>query len=160
MTADLRGHTPGWPEDLGELPAAPARRSPRHCRAGFTAGGWQGTEVITVPDEDDPRRFTREYPLGPVFAHTVGYTSPIVGDGGLAVHLRQRRPLGARQVQEHREVLCGGLLRALPLHASRGQNYLPADVLARHRVDPQAILSGQTSPQLLNALKELRDERR
>ncbi|NLT55951.1 MAG: hypothetical protein GXX79_15650 [Actinomycetales bacterium] len=54
MTADLRGHTPGWPEDLGELPAAPARRSPRHCRAGFTAGGWQGTEVITVPDEDDP----------------------------------------------------------------------------------------------------------
>lgn len=53
-----------------------------------------------------------------------------------------------------------GLLRALPLHASRGQNYLPADVLARHRVDPQAILSGQTSPQLLNALKELRENAR
>ncbi len=53
-----------------------------------------------------------------------------------------------------------GLLRALPLHASRGQIYLPADVLVRHRVDPQTILDGRTSPQLLNALKELREKAR
>ena len=53
-----------------------------------------------------------------------------------------------------------GLLRALPLHASRGQIYLPADVLIRHRVDPQTILDGRTSSQLLNALKELREKAR
>lgn len=53
-----------------------------------------------------------------------------------------------------------GLLRALPLHASRGQIYLPADLLASHRVDPQTILSGVTSPELLNALTELRAKAR
>jgi len=53
-----------------------------------------------------------------------------------------------------------GLLRAVPLHASRGQIYLPADVLARHQVDPQTVLGGHTSPQLLNALKELREKAR
>lgn len=53
-----------------------------------------------------------------------------------------------------------GLLRALPLHASRGQIYLPADVLMRHRLDPQTILDGRTSPQLLNVLQELREKAR
>jgi phytoene synthase len=53
-----------------------------------------------------------------------------------------------------------GLLRTLPLHASRGQIYLPADVLGRHAVDPQTILSGTSSPELLNALKELRAKAR
>jgi phytoene synthase len=53
-----------------------------------------------------------------------------------------------------------GLLRTVPLHASRGQIYLPADVLARHRVDPQTILGGATTPELLNALNELRQKAR
>jgi phytoene synthase len=48
----------------------------------------------------------------------------------------------------------------VPLHASRGQIYLPADVLARHRVDPQTILGGDTTPKLLNALNELRQKAR
>ncbi len=53
-----------------------------------------------------------------------------------------------------------GLLRAIPMHASRGQIYVPADLLLRHQVAPESLLNGETSPQLLNALKELRDKAR
>src|SRR5215471_8048618 len=38
-----------------------------------------------------------------------------------------------------------GLLRAFALHASRGQIYLPADVLARHGADVSDILAGRTT---------------
>lgn len=37
----------------------------------------------SVPDPSDPRRFVREYPLGPLFAQPVGYTSRLVGNAGL-----------------------------------------------------------------------------
>lgn len=36
-----------------------------------------------------------------------------------------------------------GLLRALPWHASRGQVYVPQDVLERHGVSPRQIVEGQ-----------------
>jgi len=53
-----------------------------------------------------------------------------------------------------------GLLRALPSHASQGRIYLPADVLARHHVDREAILDGRSTPALLDALAELREKAR
>lgn len=49
-----------------------------------------------------------------------------------------------------------GLMRSLPWHAARGQLYLPKDLLERHGADPQAILKGETTPELLAALSELR----
>jgi phytoene synthase len=49
-----------------------------------------------------------------------------------------------------------GLLRAVALHASRGQLYLPADVLDRHGARPFDILAGRTTPALRAALAELR----
>ena len=49
-----------------------------------------------------------------------------------------------------------GLLRAFALHASRGQIYLPADVLARHGADVSDILAGRTTDALRAALAELR----
>jgi phytoene synthase len=49
-----------------------------------------------------------------------------------------------------------GLLRAVALHASRGQIYLPADVLARHGVDVSDILAGRTTDALRAALAQLR----
>jgi phytoene synthase len=48
------------------------------------------------------------------------------------------------------------LLRALPLHAARGQVYVPADLLARHGADRQDIASGAATPALRAALAELR----
>lgn len=49
-----------------------------------------------------------------------------------------------------------GLMRALPRHASRGQSYLPSDLLDIHGVDRATVFSGQSSPALTAALAELR----
>jgi len=49
-----------------------------------------------------------------------------------------------------------GLLRALPIHSARGQCYLPADGMARHRVDRADLHAGKTSPGLQNLLADLR----
>lgn len=49
-----------------------------------------------------------------------------------------------------------GLMRALPWHAARQQMYLPKDLLERHAVDPQKVFRGEATPELSNALKELR----
>src|ERR1051326_5756013 len=49
-----------------------------------------------------------------------------------------------------------GLLRAFALHASRGQLYLPADVLARHGISASDIVAGRTADALRAALAELR----
>jgi 15-cis-phytoene synthase len=49
-----------------------------------------------------------------------------------------------------------GLLRSFALHASRGQLYLPADLLARHGVASSDIFAGRTTDALRTALAELR----
>jgi phytoene synthase len=49
-----------------------------------------------------------------------------------------------------------GLLRAFPFHASRGQIFLPGDLLARHGVEPVDILAGRATPALGAALAEVR----
>jgi len=50
-----------------------------------------------------------------------------------------------------------GLLRAFPLHAARGQLYVPLELLERHRVEPQEIFAGRSSAGLQAALAELRN---
>ncbi|MTW16158.1 phytoene/squalene synthase family protein [Rhodoplanes serenus] len=47
------------------------------------------------------------------------------------------------------------LLQAMPAHAARGQVYLPADLLARHGVDPADIVERRASPGLRAALADL-----
>jgi phytoene synthase len=49
-----------------------------------------------------------------------------------------------------------GLLRTFALHASRGQLYLPADVLDRHGAQASDIMAGRPTPALRAALAELR----
>jgi 15-cis-phytoene synthase len=49
-----------------------------------------------------------------------------------------------------------GLLRALPFHASRGQIFLPVDVMARHGVRRDWVLAGRADDGLLSALAEMR----
>lgn len=53
-----------------------------------------------------------------------------------------------------------GLMRSLPIHAARGQCFLPLDVLARHGLDREAAVSGQASPALAAVLRELNDAAR
>ncbi len=53
-----------------------------------------------------------------------------------------------------------GLLYAFPVHAARGQCYLPADILHRHGIQ-QADLNGrETSPALRATMADLRDTAR
>ncbi len=75
-----------------------------------------------------------------------------------ALVLADGRDLSSPEVVEQAGLAWGltGLLRALPFHASRGQIFLPADLLDAHHVDRQALLTGRTTPELLNALAELR----
>jgi len=53
-----------------------------------------------------------------------------------------------------------GLMRALPQHAAQGQLFLPTELLARHGVRRDDVLSGRTSEGLAAALKELRGHAR
>lgn len=53
-----------------------------------------------------------------------------------------------------------GLMRALPRHAAQGQLFLPTELLARHGVRRDDMLSGRSSPALAAALKELRGHAR
>jgi len=49
-----------------------------------------------------------------------------------------------------------GLMRALPFHASRGQLFLPVDLLAAHGGDPADVLAGRPTPALRATLAALR----
>jgi 15-cis-phytoene synthase len=49
-----------------------------------------------------------------------------------------------------------GLLRAFPLHAARGQLYLPFELLQRHGAKPEDMFAGRATPELVAALAELR----
>jgi 15-cis-phytoene synthase len=63
--------------------------------------------------------------------------SPAVREGGLAYAIT-------------------GLLRAFPLHAARGQLYVPLDILERHGAKPEDIFAGRASPEVSAALAALR----
>lgn len=67
----------------------------------------------------------------------VGRAGDLSGHGGVAIAL-------------------AGLMRAFPIHAARGQCYLPLDVLARHGIGRDEAVSGNVTPGLLAALAELR----
>ncbi len=53
-----------------------------------------------------------------------------------------------------------GLMRALPVHASGGRVYLPADMLVSHGTSPEAVLAGSATRGLRDLLAELRDRAR
>lgn len=66
-----------------------------------------------------------------------GRTADAAGHGGVAIAVT-------------------GLMRAFPIHAARGQCYLPLDVLARHGLDRDAAVSGKDTPALRAAFADLR----
>ncbi|MGC1579743.1 MAG: phytoene/squalene synthase family protein [Beijerinckiaceae bacterium] len=53
-----------------------------------------------------------------------------------------------------------GLIRAFPLHAARGQVFLPSEVLRRHGSSLEEALSGRATPARLASLAEWRREAR
>jgi 15-cis-phytoene synthase len=53
-----------------------------------------------------------------------------------------------------------GLLKAFPVHAARGQLFVPLEVLERHGAGRQDVAGGRATPQLRAALTELRQRAR
>src|SRR5262245_26427617 len=53
-----------------------------------------------------------------------------------------------------------GLLKAFPVHAARGQLFVPLEVLERHGASRQDVAGGRATPQLRAALAELRQRAR
>lgn len=67
----------------------------------------------------------------------VGRSGDLAGHGGVAIAMT-------------------GLMRAFPIHAARGQCYIPLDLLARHDAGREEAVSGTVTPGLLAALADLR----
>jgi phytoene synthase len=49
-----------------------------------------------------------------------------------------------------------GLLRAFPLHAARGQLYVPLEIIDRHGVKPEDVFAGRASTEISAVLAEMR----
>lgn len=49
-----------------------------------------------------------------------------------------------------------GLLRTFPVHAARGQLYVPLELLERHGAPAQDILAGRATPEIIATLADLR----
>jgi phytoene synthase len=69
-------------------------------------------------------------------------------------------PDGAREASNHAALAYGltGLMRALPYHATKGQIFLPAELLAKHGLHPQILLDGNDNQDLRAALRDLRQQ--
>ncbi len=95
------------------------------------------------------------------------YDDPMSGMAALEAYLEAAEGVlfslaaeGASSEAVRRAALASGLawvLELLPLHASRGQCFLPADVLRRHGADLDMVLSGQASEELRKVLDDLRE---
>jgi phytoene synthase len=79
-----------------------------------------------------------------------------------AIVLAGGRDAGVAEAAGHAGVAYAitGLLRALPLHARRGQQYLPRDLMERHGADAAAMFAGQTTEGLRSVLADLRTRAR
>jgi 15-cis-phytoene synthase len=78
---------------------------------------------------------------------------------GLATHiLNGGRDAGIDALARHAGLAHAitGLLKAFPVHAARGQLYVPLDVLARHGAGRSDVASGKATAPLRAALAELR----
>ena len=64
--------------------------------------------------------------------------------------------LGETAIHAGKAYAITGLLRAFPLHAARGQVYIPRDVLDRHGVSREEIVAGKATDALRAALAEIR----
>ena len=78
---------------------------------------------------------------------------------GQTAHVLGGNQNAITDVADHASIACAitGLLRLFSRHASRGQIYVPADVLDRHGARAEDILAGHSTPALLVTLKEFRD---
>ncbi|WP_457094088.1 phytoene/squalene synthase family protein [Microvirga sp. P5_D2] len=75
-----------------------------------------------------------------------------------SIILNDGKDLGTADAAGHAGVAYAitGLLRAFPIHARQGQLYVPTDLLARHGVVRDDVVTGRGGPGLKGALADLR----
>jgi peptidoglycan glycosyltransferase len=140
------------------------KTDPRNPRPALTERGKERGLIVTTDgvvvarsvEDPENREFLREYPLGEVFAHTVGYSSFLVGSTGLeaaySAQLRSRRDL---TISDLIAVILGGDLRPKSLEMTvDSQLQLAAmEILGNQRgaiiaLDPRtgAVLASVSTP--------------
>jgi phytoene synthase len=107
-------------------------------------------EARTFDLYDDPMR---SVPDLDVYARD---TSSAVIELAVAILCGSEQDLGETAVHAGIAYAIAGLLRAFPIHAARGQLYIPADLLERHAVRREDIFAGKASEGLQAALAEMR----
>ena len=136
-----RGH-PVAAALLATLRALPAA-------AGAARGAGRGAPVRSLRRADGDARGARRLCAGrSVQPDRAGRANSRAG--GEPEYRRARPP------RRSRPCALPGLLKAFPVHAARGQLYVPLDILQRHGADRDDVPSGQATPQLRAALAELR----
>jgi phytoene synthase len=105
--------------------------------------------VFDLYDDAMPTVNDLEGYAGETSSSLIRLSSLILAEGGAA---------GSPDAAGHAGVAYAivGLLRAFPWHARRGQVYVPLDLLARHGVVRDDIVTGRGGPGLLSALADLR----
>jgi 15-cis-phytoene synthase len=87
-------------------------------------------------------------------------TSSVVIELASAILCGNEPDLGQTATHAGIAYAIAGLLRAFPVHAARGQLYLPCDLLERHGIVRQDIYAGRATAGLLAALSEMRQQAR
>ena len=101
--------------------------------------------MATVADFDDHGRATS--------AALLALSAQILGAGG-------GPGLGELTFHAGLAHATAGLLQALPVHAARGQLYLPVEALDRHGARREDIAAARATPELLAAMAEMRRKAR
>ena len=111
--------------------------------------GLVDARVFDLYDDPMPSLGDLEGYCGETSSSLIRLASLILADGG---------DPGSPDAAGHAGVAyaLAGLLRAFPWHARRGQVYLPKEIMERHGVVREDIVTGRGGPGLLAALADLR----
>jgi phytoene synthase len=148
LEGGARGDVSSHPVASALLRAIARYRLPRPALTALIAA-----RVHDLYDDPLPTLTDLEGYCGETSSALVRLATLILADGGEA---------GSADAAGHAGVAYAltGLLRALPRHASRGQVYVPSEILARHEARREDILAGRATPAVKAALSELRSHAR
>jgi phytoene synthase len=94
--------------------------------------------------------------LADLEAYADGASASLIALAAQILAVGDEPDIGALSHHAGRAHALAGLLAAFPVHAARGQLYIPLEILARHGADRQEAKGPPATLQLLAALAELR----
>ncbi len=106
-------------------------------------------KIFDLYDDPMPDMAALEVYCGDTSAILIGLAARVLAEGGEEEIAAAAHPAGIAHGLT-------AMLRALPVHAARGQMMLPVDALERHGVARDDVSAGRTSPALERVLAEIR----